>query len=111
MSILNRGPGPFPELARKAQKYRALAEDLEVIARGVHPDDATLQNAPYLAEWRVYLLPLPYLLGTVFGHPLIENGHICRTSELVTFDPVAGYARTYSRFYRLGERFDAVESQ
>lgn len=104
MSILNRGPGPFPELARRARKYRALAEDLERIARGEHPNDAILRSAPHLSDWRVYLHPLPYLLGTVVGHPQIENGQICRTSQLVTFDPIAGYARTFSRFYRLEPR-------
>ncbi|MCJ2121774.1 DUF6634 family protein [Methylobacterium sp. J-077] len=102
MSILNRGPGPFPELTHRASKYRALAEDLERIARGEHPGELDLRDAPYLFDWQLFLMPLPYLLGTVFGHPKIEDGHICRTSELITFDPVTGYARTFSRFYRLG---------
>ncbi|MDH2312339.1 DUF6634 family protein [Methylobacterium brachiatum] len=104
MSILNRGAGPFPELAHRARRYRSLADDLECIARGEHPTDVDLQSAPHLSGWRVYLLPLPYLLGTVVGHLLIEDGQICRTSELVTFDLIAGYARTYSRFYRFEPR-------
>jgi hypothetical protein len=109
MMILNRGPGPFPDLARRARKCRALAEDLERIARGEHPGEAELRDAPYLTDWRTYVLPIPYLLGTVFGHPKIENGQICRTSELITFDPHSGYARTYSRFYRLGERLNTID--
>lgn len=110
MSILNRGAGPFPELARRARKYRSLADDLDRIARGEHPTEGDLQGAPYLSDWKFYLLPLPYLLGYVVGHPYIENGQICRTSELITFDPVAGYARTYSRFYRLGDRLNASDA-
>ena len=34
MSVLNQGPGPFPHLAEIARKYRAIADDLDRIARG-----------------------------------------------------------------------------
>jgi len=37
MSVLNQGPGPFPHLAEIARKYRAIADDLDRIARGRHP--------------------------------------------------------------------------
>ena len=104
MSILNRGRGPFPHLARMACRYRSLADDLERIARGDHPDEAELRDAPRLSDWRVYIHPVPNLLGIVVGHPEIGDGRLCRTSELITFDPTGGYARTFSRFYRLGPR-------
>jgi hypothetical protein len=102
MSILDRGAGLFPSLTRRARKYRSLADDLERIARGQHPTDVDLSSVPHLSDWQLYPLPLPYMLGTVVGHPIIEDGQICRTSEIVTFDPMTVYARTYSRFYRLG---------
>ncbi|MGV7030531.1 DUF6634 family protein [Methylobacterium symbioticum] len=104
MPILNRGPGPFPHLAYIARRHSALAEDLGRIARGEHPMGHILRDAPELSDWSVVLFPIPHMLGIVVGHPEIGDGRICRTSELVTFDPVSGYARTFSRFYRLGPR-------
>lgn len=104
MPIMHRGAGPFPELARVAQKYRRLADDLERIASGEHPGEEELPDAPLLMEWQVHLEPAPHLEGIVLGHPWIPDGQICRTSELLTFDPIAGYARTLSRFYRLNKR-------
>lgn len=104
MSILNTGPGPFPELARIAARHRRLADDLERIAGGNHPDADELRHAPLLTEWRLCLAPGPHLVGIVHGHPVIPDRHVCRTSELFTLDPKSGYARTRSRFYRLGEK-------
>lgn len=101
MPVLHRGPGPFPDLARTAEQHRRLADDLDRIARGEHPNADDLRDAPLLMEWKVYLAPVPHLQGIVLGHPYIPDGDICRTSELFTFDPTAGYARTRSRFYRL----------
>lgn len=101
MPVLHRGLGPFPDLARLAHVHRRLADDLDRIARGEHPEANDLQDAPLLMEWKVYLAPIPHLTGIVLGHPYIPDGHTCRTSELFTFDPTAGYARTLSRFYRL----------
>lgn len=104
MTILHRGSGPFPELASLAAKYHRLADDLARIARGEHPSADDLRDAPLLMEWKVYLSPVPHLTGIVLGHPWIPDGHTCHTSELFTFDPTEGYARTLSRFYRLYPR-------
>ena len=101
MPVLHRGPGPFPDLTRIASKYRRLAADLECVARGEHPSEEDLRDAPVLMEWKVHLAPVPHLRGIVLGHPWIPDGHDCRTSELFTFDLTIGYARTLSRFYRL----------
>ena len=100
MSVLNQGPGPFPHLAEIARKYRAIADDLDRIARGRHPGKDELRDAPRLWEWRVIAYPASHLVGIVLGHPLLRDGEIW-TSELLTYDPERGYARTLSRFYRL----------
>lgn len=101
MPLINRGPGPFPHLALKATRFRALADDLDRIARGEHPTKADLRGAPLLARWSVALQPWPHLFGIVTGHPTVADGRPCRTSQLFTFDPVGQYARTESRLYRL----------
>lgn len=106
MSILHKGAGPFPELGRLASKIRRLADDLDRIAKGEHPTAAELQDAPLLSDWEVRLAPVPHLVGIVLGHPYLPDGDQCQTSQLYTIDPIAGYARTLSRFYRLSQRPD-----
>jgi len=44
----------------------------------------------------------PALAGATTGHPLLGDCPIIRTSELFAIDADRGWARTYSRFYRLG---------
>ncbi|MGU3404923.1 DUF6634 family protein [Methylobacterium brachiatum] len=100
MFVLNQGNGPFPRLAEDAWKYHAIADDLDRIARGWHPGDDELRDAPRLWDWRVVAYPVPHLVGMVLGHPLLRDGEIW-TSELLTYDPERGYARTISRFRRL----------
>lgn len=106
MTIFNRGAGPYPHLASDVVKYRALADDLDEIARGLHPNAERLDQAPILFEWKLRMNPLPHLLGTVMGHPKIADGSICRTSEVIIIDVARRYARTFSRFYRLGDRVE-----
>ncbi|MGX9981783.1 DUF6634 family protein [Methylobacterium fujisawaense] len=104
MSILHRGSDPFPELSRLASNLRRLAADLDRIAQGDHPSAHDLQDAPMLFEWKLYLAPVPHLVGIVHRHPHLPDRGMCHTSELFTFDPIPGYARTLSRFYRLSPR-------
>ncbi|MFC6048608.1 DUF6634 family protein [Methylobacterium hispanicum] len=45
------------------------------------------------------------LKGRVYGHPGIEEGASVATSHLVVIDGAAGeWARTVSRYYRLGHK-------
>ncbi|WP_091683484.1 DUF6634 family protein [Methylobacterium sp. 275MFSha3.1] len=111
MSIVHRVESPSPELARIAAKYRRLAEDLERAARGEHPSIDDLRDAPLLMEWKVHLTPVPYLEGIVLGHPLIPDGQVCRTSELLLIEHRGGYARTLSRYYRLLPRPDGGDGR
>lgn len=69
------------------------------------PTSAELEVAPYLDLWRFTQDWLGYtlLIGKVSGHPLLEGPSIY-TSPLLRIDPFHEWARTYSRFYRLGTR-------
>ncbi len=104
MAILHEGLGPFPELDRVAARLRRLADDLERIAGGHHPGVDELKDAPLLMEWMAFAAPAPHLVGIVLGHPEIPDGHVCRTSELFSLNREQSYARTRSRFYRLGDQ-------
>ncbi|WP_321337171.1 DUF6634 family protein [Breoghania sp.] len=83
------------------RKLRSLADDLESILRGLAPTRASLEAAPLLEGHRLFARPVPALLGRVSGHPLLGEAPRCRTSELWAHAPDHGWARTYSRWYRL----------
>jgi hypothetical protein len=67
------------------------------------PTTQELQEAPLLDGWIAAMAYTGHLLllGTVEGHPTAGSGTIS-TSPLVKIDTDAGYARTLSRWYRLG---------
>jgi hypothetical protein len=81
-----------------------LARDLADIARGHHPGEDLLAAAPLITNWRVVAVPAmePALTGLVHRHPTIADGHVAVTSRLLALDIDAGWARTWSRVYRLG---------
>ncbi|MDD9739187.1 ATP-dependent Lon protease [Marinovum sp. SP66] len=82
---------------------------IRAVKTGPTPED--LENAPILDLWR----PLAnahgavVLWGQVTGHPRITASRII-TSRLFALDRQAGWARTYSRWYRLGEPFSEFEA-
>lgn len=83
-------------------RLRRLADDLDGIATATAPTAAELGNAPLLVDWRlVVLLSGLSLTGFVAGHPLLGARKIV-TSPLWVLDPDLAWARTLSRFYRLG---------
>ena len=75
------------------------------IAEGHVPNDTDLTNAPLLSLWAVERQPggMVRLIGVVSGHPSIADGW-CTTSVVLAADEAAGWARTVSRYYRLGPR-------
>ena len=73
------------------------------IAEGFVPGEAELAGAPVLSHWAVQAQPggTVRLIGVVSGHPSIRDGW-CTTSVVLAADINAGWARTVSRYYRLG---------
>jgi hypothetical protein len=93
--------------AATAAKLRALADDLERMT--VFQPSSVLDEAPVLHDWDWALRPVPILAGDVVGHPLLGCRDIV-TSEVFALDTDRGWARTYSRFYRLGTAAGQKES-
>ena len=81
-----------------------LDEVLKAIAdaeRG--PTDEELLNAPCIDHYRLETIgkSVQQIYGQVQGHPTIDEPYVT-TTPLFAFDPDAGWARTRSRWYRLG---------
>ena len=84
-------------------KLRPLADDLDAIAKGRLPEADVLAHAPILSKWAFFAAPGGVrLMGVVEGHPKARPGPIL-TSMLYAVDPKLEWARTMSRFYRLGD--------
>ena len=101
MPILLPSPdaGGLRALADQADN---LVDALRRLAAGA-PNRADLADAPVLDCWRPASRFAPALLGLVDGHPIIGANRTTLTSELFAIDTDAGWARTWSRWYRLGD--------
>ena len=79
-------------------QLRRLADDLETTGRkDWQPPDAVDINS-----WFVGQRAVSCLVGRPLAHPFIDNGHPMVSSELFFMDMDRGYARSFSRWYRLG---------
>ena len=76
------------------------------------PSEADLAQAPLLPDWKAATSPggRVMLWGEVTDHPFLGNVSI-HTSQLIAIDPETGWARTASRWYRLGRSIDALEAE
>lgn len=78
---------------------------LAMLARAsLDPTEGEFAAAPFLDKWEVVRDAFNYtiLYGRVTGHPTLR-GPAIKTSPLLRLNAAAGWARTFSRFYRLGE--------
>jgi hypothetical protein len=91
-----------------SQRFSDLAEDLAMITVGQGPSQAELDAAPVLQDWHLTPEMGLALVGRVEGHPVLGSRWI-RTSQLHYFDELRSFARTLSRYYRLGRRRDEDE--
>lgn len=94
------------------EQHRRLAQLLTVISLAeAWPTSDDLAGAPLLDLWRpmANLQGSVVLWGEVSGHPRLGATTIT-TSRLIALDPEAGWARTLSRWYRLGQPFSAFEA-
>lgn len=90
-----------PRVRATAKLLHALSRDLRRIEQGIGPTADELAAAPSIIDWRMTYRFEPALTGSVHGHPNLADGPAV-TSGLFYLDRAAGYARTMSRFYRLG---------
>ena len=76
--------------------------DIRDLRAGELPSSKDLMDAPIIEQWSLGLIPASCLVGSVCGHPILGNRARISTSHLVLIDPDHGWARTWSRYYRLG---------
>jgi hypothetical protein len=84
------------------EKLRRLASDLSRIRSGKGPTRAEIVGAPMLDWWSIGVRPVGCLIGAAHGHPVLREQSRIVTSALFAIDTSRGFARTYSRFYKLG---------
>jgi len=94
---------PFGNLTFLEDQLTTLALDIRNLRVIGKPHLADLGAAPILEGWALGGLVAPCLLGAVIGHPLLGSRPHIHTSQLIAMDADLGWARTWSRFYRLGE--------
>jgi hypothetical protein len=93
-------------------RLETLAADLEIVSGTLpFPLDYMLAkaypNAPTLDDWRFAVRPVTCLVGLSTGHPRLPGeGRPIVTSEIFLISEELGWARSFSRWYRLGRRFD-----
>jgi hypothetical protein len=86
-------------------KIISLIADLNALAVGWRPSAGQLEQAPILNEWIWALDPDTHelvLQGCVSGHPILPDG-LVTTSAVMAAGLTDRWARTFNRFYRLGE--------
>ncbi|WP_339828839.1 DUF6634 family protein [uncultured Parvibaculum sp.] len=80
---------------------KSLCIDLECLRAGVPPSSAKLDAAPFIDDYEFAQRGVTVLAGEVTGHPPFKTTRTI-TSDLCLFAPDLGWARTFSRYYRLG---------
>ena len=103
-TIAHDGTFNRQRLVTEIKTLKALVCDLERLLNGEEPKQSELADAPLINNWRIDRRDAVCLAGTFLDHPrlgpIVPNGI---TSELWYIDPEREYARTFSRFYRLGK--------
>jgi hypothetical protein len=79
-----------------------LLHDIRDLRAGEMPRSMDLAASPTIDQWSFGLMPARCIVGSVRGHPILGNRARVHTSQLILIDPEHGWARTWSRYYRLG---------
>jgi hypothetical protein len=100
---------PFGSLFELRNDLADLLADVHDLRICGTPKPSLLDNAPLLLNWSVVGLFTPCLIGEVVNHPLLGNRPSIHTSHIVAANVEQGWARTWSRYYRLGS--PAIEDE
>lgn len=84
-------------------RLRALVADIERIDAGAPPEALAGEDAPLLDRWVMGQRLVPCLAGLSTGHPKLPGqNRLIGTSDLWLLSDDRSWARTLSRWYRLG---------
>jgi hypothetical protein len=93
------------KVTEEIERLQRLAADLAALRDGHGPTAADLSGAPILDSWTFAKSPASCLIGLVSDHSLLLGaGRPIVTSDLWILAEHQGWARTLSRWYRLGRR-------
>jgi len=81
-----------------------LLADIATLRSYGAPPLAQLEASPHLNHWSYSTRPVSCLEGFATDHPVLGSFVSVRTSDIMMIDETAGWVRTFSRFYTLGER-------
>ncbi|MGO8653080.1 DUF6634 family protein [Rhizobium ruizarguesonis] len=84
-------------------RLRSIAVDLEAVNEG---QPAGISGGVLIRNWALAQRTVPCLIGHTTGHPLIANDRPTFSSPIYYIDRERQIARTFSRWYRLGNRVD-----
>jgi hypothetical protein len=102
MILFDRADAADPAFDFEQARLATLLSDMEMLRAGIPAEDLA-PDAPLLDRWLVAHRPAACLLGRSTGHPLLPgvNREIV-TSDLMLLSEDRSWARTLSRWYRLG---------
>lgn len=93
--------GPDRDISREVKKTEELLADLKRFTQKQFPTQEELEEAPLIDEYVIVPRSAHALSGLVHEHPRLGTTSIM-TTQLWVIAPSLGWARTWSRFYRLG---------
>jgi hypothetical protein len=103
MLLFNQHDEPGADFACEMERLATLVADMGRIHRGVPPEAMAGDDAPILDRWILARRAVPCLAGLSTGHPrLVGENRLIGTSDLWLLSEDHGWARTLSRWYRLG---------
>lgn len=89
------------------QRLSRLVSDMDRLREGATVEELAGEAPPCLERWQLAQRPASCLMGLSFGHPLLPGiGRPIITSDLVLLTTDGSWARTVSRWYRLGTPAD-----
>ena len=98
-----RGEANDPGFEQVLRRLKALVADLEALQSG-RSGTVLPETAPLLDQWDLAQRTAICLVGRSNGHPLLPGmGRQIATSDLWLLSADRRWARTLSRWYRLGE--------
>lgn len=93
------------------ERLSALVADMEEIRKGSSVEDLA-GEAPHLDRWALGKRPAACLIGYTSGHPVLPGtGRLIATSDLCLISEDGRWARTLSRWYRLGDPLDPADQE